>query len=79
MLRFLNGIANSSKSAPAPPPMRADVVRDNRLRQGVDGFAARVAAVIDQLDPTQLQDLLRRSSKTSRSAGWHVKSGCASR
>ena len=38
---------------------RADLARGNRLRHGVEGFAARVAAVIDQLDPTQRQDLLR--------------------
>jgi site-specific DNA recombinase len=52
---------------------RADLVRGNRLRHGVEGFTARVAAVIDQLDPDQRQKLLRLLIEDVQVTGWHVK------
>ena len=52
---------------------RADLARGNRLRHGVEGFAARVAAVIDQLDPTQRQDLLRLLIEDVQVTGWHIQ------
>ena len=52
---------------------RADLARGNRLRHGVEHFAARVAAVIDQLDPTQRQELLRLLIEDVQVTGWHVK------
>jgi site-specific DNA recombinase len=52
---------------------RADLARGNRLRHGVEGFANRVAAVIDQLDPTQRQNLLRLLIEDVQVTGWHVK------
>jgi site-specific DNA recombinase len=52
---------------------RADLARGNRLRHGVEHFAARVAAVIDQLNPAQRQDLLRLLIKDVQVTGWHVK------
>ena len=58
---------------------RADLARGNRLRHGVEHFAARVRAVIDQLDPTQRQELMRLLIEDVQLTGWHVKSGCASR
>ena len=52
---------------------RADLARGNRLRHGVEHFAARVAAVIDQLDPAQRQHLLRLLIEDVQVTGWHVK------
>ena len=52
---------------------RADLARGNRLRHGVKSFAARVAAVIDQLDPAQRQELLRLLIEDVQVTGWHVK------
>ena len=52
---------------------RADLARGNRLRRGVGHFAARVAAVIDQLDPAQRQELLRLLIEDVQVTGWHVK------
>jgi site-specific DNA recombinase len=52
---------------------RADLARGNRLRRSVEGFAARVAAVIDQLDPAQRQELLRLFIEDVQVTGWHVK------
>ena len=52
---------------------RADLARGNRLRQGVEGFAARIAAVIDQLDPAQQQKLLRLLIEDVQVTGWHVQ------
>ena len=52
---------------------RADLARGNRLRHAVEGFAARVAAVIDQLDPAQRQDLLRLLIEDVQVTGWHVQ------
>ena len=52
---------------------RADLARGNRLRHGVEHFAARVRAVIDQLDPTQRQELLRLLIEDVQVTGWHVK------
>ena len=52
---------------------RAGLARGNRLRQGIEGFAARVAAVIDQLDPAQRQDLLRLLIEDVQVTGWHIQ------
>jgi site-specific DNA recombinase len=52
---------------------RAGLARGNRLRHGVQNFAARVHAVIDQLDPTQRQELLRLLIEDVQVTGWHVK------
>jgi site-specific DNA recombinase len=52
---------------------RADLARGNRLRHGVRHFAARVAAVIDQLDPAQRQQLLQLLIEDVQVTGWHVK------
>ena len=52
---------------------RADLARGNRLRQAVEGFAARIAAVIDQLDPAQQQKLLRLLIEDVQVTGWHVQ------
>jgi hypothetical protein len=52
---------------------RTDLARGNRLRQAVDGFAARIAAVIDQLDPAQQQKLLRLLIEDVQVTGWHVQ------
>src|SRR5207237_4179861 len=52
---------------------RADLARGNRLRRGVEHFAARVTAVIDQLDPAQRQELLRLLIEDVQVTGWHVK------
>jgi hypothetical protein len=47
--------------------------RGNRLRHGVEHFAGRVRAVIDQLDHTQRQALLRLLIDDVQVTGWHVK------
>jgi site-specific DNA recombinase len=52
---------------------RADLARGNRLRQGIAGFAARVRTVIDQLDPTQRQNLLRLLIEDVQVTGWHIQ------
>ena len=52
---------------------RADLSRGNRLRRSVEGFAARVAAIIDQLDPAQQQKLLRLLIEDVQVTGWHVQ------
>jgi site-specific DNA recombinase len=52
---------------------RADLARGNRLRRNVEGFAARVAAIIDQLDPAQQQKLLRLLIEDVQVTGWHVQ------
>jgi hypothetical protein len=52
---------------------RADLARGNRLRHGVQNFATRVCAVIDQLDPAQRQQLLRLLIEDVQVTGWHVK------
>ena len=52
---------------------RADLARGNRLRRSVEGFAARVAAVIDQLNPAQRQDLLRLLIEDVQVTGWHIQ------
>src|SRR6266851_522594 len=52
---------------------RADLARGNRLRHGVEHFAARVRAVIDQLDHAQRQQLLRLLIEDVQVTGWHVK------
>src|SRR5207302_5826808 len=51
---------------------RADLARGNRLRHGVEHFAARVSAVIDQLNPAQRQELLRLLIEDVQVTGWHV-------
>ena len=52
---------------------RADLARGNQLRRGVEGFAARVRAVIDDLDHAQKQQLLRLLIDNVQVTGWHVK------
>jgi site-specific DNA recombinase len=52
---------------------RADLARGNRLRHGVEHFAARVRAVIDQLDHTQRQKLIRLLIEDVQVTGWNVK------
>ena len=52
---------------------RADLARGNRLRHGVEHFAGRVRAVIDELDHTQRQALLRLLIEDVQVTGWHVK------
>jgi Recombinase/Recombinase zinc beta ribbon domain len=52
---------------------RADLAHGNRLRHGVESFATRVRAVIDQLDPAQQQKLLRLLIEDVQVTGWHVK------
>ena len=52
---------------------RADLARGNRLRHGVEHFAGRVRAVIDELDHTQRQVLLRLLIEDVQVTGWHVK------
>ena len=52
---------------------RVDLACGNRLRRGVEHLAARMAAVIDQLDPAQRQKLLRLLINDVQVTGWHVK------
>src|SRR5262249_27112530 len=52
---------------------RADLAHGNRLRHGVEHFAARVRAVIDQLDPAQRQKLLQLLIEDVQVTGWHVQ------
>ncbi len=51
----------------------ADLARGNRIRHGVEHFAARITAVIDQLNPAQRQELLRLLIEDVQVTGWHVK------
>ena len=52
---------------------RTELARDNRLRRRVHAFAARIHAVIDTLDDTQKQQLLRLLVQDVRVTGWHVQ------
>ena len=52
---------------------RADLARGNRLRHGVEHFAARVAAVIDHLDAAQQQKLLQLLIEDVQVTGWHIQ------
>jgi site-specific DNA recombinase len=52
---------------------RADLARENRLRQGIAGFAERVLASLDELDFEGRQRLLRLVVEKVRVTGWHVE------
>ncbi len=52
---------------------RAALARDNQLRRRVHDFAARIHTVIDTLDDTQKQQLLRLLIEDVRVTGWHVE------
>ncbi len=52
---------------------RAGLAKDNQLRRGVEHFAARVRAVIDDLDYARKQQLLRLLIDNVQVTGWHVK------
>ena len=52
---------------------RTALARDNQLRRRVHDFAARIHAVIDTLDDTQKQQLLRLLVEDVRVTGWHVQ------
>jgi site-specific DNA recombinase len=52
---------------------RTALARDNQLRNRVHDFAARIHAVIDTLDDTQKQQLLRLLIEYVRVTGWHVQ------
>ena len=52
---------------------RTALARDNQLRHRVHDFAARIHAVIDTLDDTQKQQLLRLLIEDVRITGWHVQ------
>ena len=52
---------------------RTALARDNQLRRRVGDFAARIHAVIDTLDHTQKQQLLRLLIEDVRVTGWHVQ------
>lgn len=52
---------------------RATLARDNQLRSRVHDFAARIHAIIDTLDDTQKQQLLRLLVEDVRVTGWHVQ------
>ena len=52
---------------------RTALTRDNQLRRRVHDFAARIHAVIDTLDDTQKQQLLRLLIEDVRVTGWHVQ------
>jgi site-specific DNA recombinase len=52
---------------------RTTLARDNQLRRRVHDFAARIHAVIDTLDDTQKQQLLRLLIEDVRVTGWHVQ------
>jgi site-specific DNA recombinase len=51
---------------------RAELARGNRLRQGIEDFAARIRAVIDHLDHNQRQQLLRLLIEEVQVTGWNV-------
>ncbi len=52
---------------------RHELTRDNQLRHRVRDFAARVLEVIDTLDFTQKQTLLRLLVEDVHVTGWHVQ------
>ncbi len=52
---------------------RTALARDNQVRRRVHDFAARIHAVIDTLDDTQKQQLLRLLIEDVRVTGWHVQ------
>jgi site-specific DNA recombinase len=52
---------------------RQELTRDNQLRRRVRDFASRVLAVIDTLDFTQKQTLLRLIVEEVHVTGWHVQ------
>jgi site-specific DNA recombinase len=52
---------------------RATLARGNQLHRRVHDFANRIRSVIDQLDPTQKQQLLRLLIEEVRVTGWHVE------
>ncbi|HTY33928.1 recombinase family protein [Mycobacterium sp.] len=52
---------------------RTTLARDNQLRRRAGDFAARIHAIIDTLDDTQKQQLLRLLIEDVRVTGWHVQ------
>ncbi|MCW2691164.1 MAG: hypothetical protein JWR37_6054, partial [Mycobacterium sp.] len=52
---------------------RTELARDNQLRRRIHDFATRIHAVIDALDDTQKQQLLRLLIEDVRVTGWHVQ------
>ena len=52
---------------------RTALARNNQLRHRVHDFAARIHAVIDTLDDTQKQQLLRLLVEDVQVTGWHVQ------
>ena len=52
---------------------RSTLARHNQLRSRVHDFATRVHAVIDTLDDTQKQQLLRLLIEDVRVTGWHIQ------
>src|SRR6476620_3141767 len=52
---------------------RTELARDNQLRRRVHDFAARIRTVIDTLDNTQKQQLLRLLIEDVRVTGWRVQ------
>ena len=52
---------------------RTALARDNQLRSRVHDFAARIHTVIDNLDDTQKQQLLRLLIEDVRVTSWHVQ------
>jgi site-specific DNA recombinase len=51
----------------------AELATQNRLRRGLVGFAERVAASLDELDPDARQRLLRLVVEKVRVTGWRVE------
>ena len=51
----------------------AELANENRLRRGLAGFAERVAASLDELDPDARQRLLRLVVEKVRVQGWRVE------
>jgi site-specific DNA recombinase len=52
---------------------RTELARNNQLRRRVHDFATHIHAVIDNLDETQKQQLLRLLIEDVRVTGWHVQ------
>ncbi|MGI8712743.1 MAG: recombinase family protein, partial [Solirubrobacteraceae bacterium] len=50
-----------------------ELAAENRLRRGLAGFAERVAASLDELDPDAQQRLMRLVVEKVRVTGWHVE------
>lgn len=50
-----------------------ELANENRLRRGLAGFAERVAASLDELDPDARQRLLRLVIEKVRVTGWRVE------